>query len=126
MDHAPATARAGWSPVPAVALGGAVGTLVRYAAVTLAPVSAGRFPWTTLAANVVGAFLAGVAVGRVGRSCAPLVTTGFLGGLTTMSALAVEADVLFRDGHHGVALAYVAVSTAGGAVAARVGMRVGR
>ena len=126
MDDAPATAGAGWSPVPAVALGGAVGTLVRYAALTLAPVGAGRFPWTTLAVNLVGAFLAGAAVRRVGRSWAPLVTTGFLGGLTTMSALGVEADVLVRDGHHGVALTYVAVSTAGGALAARVGMRVGR
>lgn len=109
----------------AVALGGALGTLVRYAAVTLVPVGAGRFPWTTLAVNVVGAFLAGVAAGRVGR-WVPLVTTGFLGGLTTMSALAVEADVLFRDGRHGVALASIVLSTAGGAAAAAVGMRVGR
>ncbi|MBW3669057.1 MAG: CrcB family protein [Actinobacteria bacterium] len=109
----------------AVALGGAVGTSVRYAAATAAPVAIGRFPWTTLALNVVGALLAGVAVGRVGR-WAPLVVTGFLGGLTTMSALAVEADVLFRDGHHGLALAYVAASTAGGVAAALLGLRAGR
>lgn len=119
------TASTGWPPIVAVALGGAVGTSVRYAAVVAAPVAAGRFPWTTLAVNVVGAFLAGVAVGRVGR-WAPLLVTGFLGGLTTMAALAAEADVLFRDGHHGLALAYVAASTAGGAAAALLGLRAGR
>lgn len=125
VEDATATTSTGWPPIVAVALGGAVGTSVRYAAVVAAPVAAGRFPWTTLVVNVVGALLAGVAVGRVGR-WAPLVVTGFLGGLTTMSALSVEADVLFRDGHHGVAVAYVAVSTAGGAAAALLGLRAGR
>ncbi len=91
--------------VGAVALGGGVGSLARYL-ITLAATSlAGpRFPWGTLAVNVLGCALAGIvlhlAVDRqtLGAQARLLLMTGFLGGLTTFSAFAFETLQLARAG----------------------------
>jgi CrcB protein len=113
-----------------VALGGAAGSLVRHGVERLLGTSDG-LPVGTLTVNLVGAFLLGVLLewlatrgSDVGRRRAArlLVGTGFLGGFTTYSALAVEADGLLRDGQVTLALVYVLTTVAVGLLASLAGV----
>lgn len=98
-----------------VALGGAVGAPLRYVAARhLDRV----LPWGTLLVNVVGSTLLGaLAALALGGSASALIGTGFCGGLTTWSALVVQADRL--GGLRGAAYAVgtVALSVLGCALA---------
>ena len=86
--------------VLAVGLGGMFGALSRWllglALNPLFPV----LPLGTLAANLIGGFLVGVAVGlfHLHTGLAPalklLVITGFLGGLTTFSSFSADHDII--------------------------------
>ena len=66
------------------------------------PTAPAAFPWTTLLVNVVGCALMGVLMVLVTErfTAPPLVRpflgTGVLGGFTTFSTYAVDADRLFR------------------------------
>jgi len=81
-----------------------------------------QFPWPTLAANVAGtAVLAGAA--RAVSDGAPdwvllVVGAGLAGGITTFSALALDAVTLWGSGRRGGAAVYLAATLASGAVAA--------
>jgi CrcB protein len=75
-----------------VAAGAAVGAPARY---LLGVWLAGALPWGTLAANVLGSFALGLVIGAglPGPAVAAL-GTGFCGGFTTYSALALETTNL--------------------------------
>ncbi|TWG91409.1 CrcB protein [Nocardioides sp. J9] len=94
----------------AVAVGGAVGAVVRYAAVELAPGGPG-FSWTTFAVNVAGAaLLAGLLLLPLARRStvwAAGLGPGLLGGFTTFSATSEQARALLADGRPALAAAYV-------------------
>lgn len=119
----------------AIVLGGTAGTLARLALVEAIYPVAG-FPWGTFAANVAGAALLGFFVGGVfmrstpGSGLIPLLGTGFCGGLTTFSALQVDAVILIDRGDVLVACLYVAASLVAGLAAVvaaeRLGERVSR
>jgi CrcB protein len=113
----------------AIAAGGALGGLARYAAVTAAP-PRGGFPWATLAVNLVGAFVVGVlatriAAGRLSERVRPFAITGVCGGLTTFSTVMSEVDLLVQAGRAGLAGTYLAVTVAAGGAAALLGVRAG-
>jgi CrcB protein len=121
-----------------VGVGGAVGSVARYGVAQWFPATTG-FPWSTFAVNLVGAFVLGVLlelltrdgpdIGRR-RQLRLLIGTGFCGGLTTYSTLAVEADLLVRGHRDGLAAVYGLSSITGGLVIAALGVvmaaRVGR
>ena len=92
----------------------------------------GGFPWATFAINTSGAFLLGLLLAvllerrRSSRYLRPLSCVGFLGAWTTMSTLAIEADVLARDGHAGIAIAYLFATRFGGLAATALGITIGR
>ena len=104
----------------AIALGGSLGALLRYAIAegTKGWLTAGQnapfpaFPLGTFIANLVGAFLMGflyqyfqrVAISEPVRL---LLTTGFLGALTTFSTFALEGVNLLRMGQGSTAVAYI-------------------
>jgi CrcB protein len=94
----------------AVALGGAVGAMLRYG-LTLAEPDDSGFPWTTFSINLVGAFLLALlpASERVRRHplLPPLLGTGVLGGFTTMSTWSEQTRSLVSQGAVGTAAAYV-------------------
>jgi len=112
-----------------------VGAPLRYELGRLFPVTAGRFPVTTLCVNVSGAFVLGVVLTllieriRPARYLRAFFCTGVLGAYTTFSTFAVESTTLAKDGHVVTALAYVAASLALGLAAAVTGVvcaRLGR
>jgi CrcB protein len=94
----------------AVALGGAVGAVLRWAVGQLAPDGSG-FPWTTFAINVVGSLLLALlpAIPAVRRhpTVAVALGPGVLGGFTTLSAYAEQGRALVADGSTTLAASYV-------------------
>jgi CrcB protein len=111
-----------------VVVGGMIGVALRELLLLPFPPDAGGLvlPAVTMGINVVGSFLLGVVIGRLGDRH-PLrrafVGTGVLGGFTTYSAFAVQAAGLLSAAPVvGVALA--AVSVLLGLVAAGLGLRL--
>ena len=116
----------------AVALGGCLGASARYGISVLVDITPGTFPWGTFWTNMTGSFALGVVLALVferfppSRYLRPFVATGFLGAYTTYSTFAVETDLLARNGHVGVAAAYVGASLVGGLTAVWMGLSLGR
>ena len=112
----------------AVALGGCLGAPARYGISVLVDISPGSFPWGTFWTNMSGSLALGVVLALVferfppSRYLRPFVATGFLGAYTTYSTFAVESDLLVRNGHVGVAAAYVGASLVGGLTAVWMGL----
>ncbi|MFN3233733.1 MAG: fluoride efflux transporter CrcB [Alphaproteobacteria bacterium] len=101
----------------AVAAGGAVGAMGRFAVggVSLRLMGPG-FPWGTLAVNVLGAFLIGTVTMLLAQRFqashilqAGLVT-GVLGGFTTFSAFSLEAALMVERHQWGLAAGYAMAS----------------
>lgn len=89
----------------AVAAGGALGSMLRYAAGVTVEALLGRgFPWATLLVNGSGALLIGLAWVLVverheaGPLWQGLFLTGLLGGFTTFSAFSLETVLLYGQG----------------------------
>ncbi len=95
-----------------VALGGAAGSVLRHLISLLAAAHLGTgFPYGTLAVNVFGSALIGIAAGLgVSGEVRLLLVTGVLGGFTTFSAFSLDAVLLYERGQPGLALLYVLVS----------------
>jgi CrcB protein len=114
----------------AVLAGGAVGAPARWAIMQHFPTAPDRFPVTTCAINVVGAFALGSALTLffLHFASAPhvrlAVSTGGLGAFTTFSALTTEVVTRVNAGHVGLAVVYVAVSVLAGVAAAGLGIGV--
>jgi CrcB protein len=116
----------------AIALGGSLGTLARYGVAQVIHVAKGSFPWATFWTNVSGSFVLGFALILVIERFPPtryvraFVAVGFLGAYTTFSTFSVETVLLVKDGHAGIAVAYVLGSVATGLLAVWVGIVLGR
>jgi fluoride exporter len=101
-----------------IGLGGAAGTLTRFALTRLFPFAGHGWPWATFVANVVGTLLLGYVVTRPqGRLPAttyhrPLLATGFCGALTTFSTFNIELLKLAKHGQAPLAIGYAGVSLA--------------
>lgn len=123
-----------WSFIALVALGGALGTAARESvslALPAADVGSVGALLPTFLVNVTGAFALGLlleALLRLGpddgrrQSLRLLVGTGFLGGYTTYSALAVGADQTIAAGQPALGLLYATLSIMAGAAAAFAGV----
>jgi len=116
--------------VTAVALGGALGAVARWALAEALPHGPDRFPWSTFLTNAAGCFLIGVLMVLVverwshrplGR---PFLGTGVLGGFTTFSTYAVDTRALLAAGRPGVAASYLLGSLAVGLLAVVAGLRL--
>jgi CrcB protein len=105
-----------------VAIGGAVGSVLRYAAsgATQELLRSYTFPVGTLLVNLVGCFLLGAGShlaesrGAFGDSARALLFIGVLGGFTTFSAFSSETFNLFRAGSALLAWVNVTAQLAGG------------
>lgn len=98
-----------------VAIGGAVGTVLRYLLSAAIPRADGAFPTATLLVNVTGSLVLGALVGYLPHSSlAPAtrvaLTVGLCGGFTTFSAFSLETIELLQGGQARRALLYIGAS----------------
>lgn len=112
----------------AVGAGAALGAWLRWGlGAWLNPILP-SLPLGTLAANVLGGYLVGVAVAVFAQhpGLAPearlLIITGFLGGLTTFSTFSAEAVHLFTRGEYAWAATHMGTHLAGSLVMTLLGL----
>ena len=97
----------------AIALGGATGTLLRYAVGLLLAPATLRFPLATLLINVSGSFLIGWFAeypGLVNPTVRVALIVGLCGGFTTFSAFSLETVRLIERGEVARAAFYAGAS----------------
>lgn len=117
-----------WRQLMAVAIGGVLGCLLRWALALMMNSYFPTIPPGTLAANLIGCYIIGVAVAffTAYPGFAPewrlLLTTGFCGGLTTFSTFSAEIVVLFQSGRPIWALSGIAVHLIGSLLMTIAGM----
>lgn len=98
--------------VAAVGIGAALGAWLRWWLGVAMNALVPGLPMGTLAANLIGGYLVGIAVTVFGQygGLAPelrlFVITGFLGALTTYSTFSAESVSLLTTGRYGWALAH--------------------
>ena len=116
----------------AIAAGAAIGAPARFALTQIIGVHPAGFPLATLTVNITGSFVLGLflilTIERFPptRYARPFFATGLLGAYTTFSTFAVEIDLLLKDGHVLMAVAYAIGSLTLGLTAAWAGMAIGR
>jgi len=127
-----------WDLLLAIALGGVAGAEGRYALSEALPHSGRAFPWSTVLVNVSGCLLIGALMVLVlellspHRLVRPFLGVGLLGGYTTYSTFAVDAQRLVVAHRPMIALLYVVLTVTlcyaavvlGAAVTRRVGTTV--
>lgn len=97
----------------AVGIGAATGAWLRWGLGLLLNPLMPTLPLGTLAANLIGGYLMGIAMGifthyaSLPAEARLLITTGFLGGLTTFSTFSAEAVTLLSRQQYGWAAAHV-------------------
>ena len=122
----------------AIALGGAVGALLRGSLLRLrmttqTPPTGRKTPGdpasrATLAANLLGCFVLGLWIAMGGDLpvwLSALIVTGFCGGLTTFSALIADFTRLSEAPRRASAFGYLALTFGGGLMAVWLGIRLG-
>ena len=116
-----------------VALGGALGSMARYAT----GVYVGRwlgtaFPWSALLINIVGSFLIGAFAESfalrwdVSQSTRVFLVVGICGGYTTFSTFSLDVVTLINRGETLTAGAYIVASVALGLLALYGGLHAMR
>jgi CrcB protein len=108
-----------WRSFIAVSVGGMLGCLFRWLLALMLNRYFPAVPPGTLAANLIGCYVIGVAIAFFTSypAFAPewrlFMTTGFCGGLTTFSTFSAEIVTLLQTGRPGWALAGVGVHLIG-------------
>lgn len=116
-----------------VALGGAIGSVLRYWAGGYVSVRLGtRFPYGTFAINITASFLIGLIMTILAERThwSPiwryLLVIGFLGGYSTFSSFEYETFQVFQDGEFLIAALNVSLSVGVGFIAVWIGAITGR
>lgn len=118
--------------LPVIALGGMAGASARYALEVAWASEPHEFPWATLLTNASGCLLIGllmvqvVEVGRAHPLVRPFLGVGVLGGYTTFSTYAVQADALLREEEPVLALTYAVGTVVAALVAVTCGVFAAR
>lgn len=112
----------------AVGAGAAVGAWLRWAFSLAWNALNPSLPYGTLAANLLGGYLIGIAVGVFGdhlelpSEWKLLVITGFLGGLTTFSTFSAEVLANLSAGNYAAAVLHICVHVLGSCLLVAAGL----
>jgi CrcB protein len=108
--------------LPLIALGGAIGSVLRYLMV-----GAIGAPWGVAAVNVLGSFAIGALFVLIPREGWQLfLMTGLLGGFTTFSAFSLDTLKLIQGGQPLQAMLYVLASVILSLIAVALGVALAR
>jgi fluoride exporter len=124
----PIRRRLGWRVTLVIALGGALGSLARYAVAVAWPTPARGFPWATFVTNVTGCLVIGALMVLISevwtthRLVRPFLGVGVVGSFTTFSAYTVETQQLLDAGRAPVALGYLFGTLAAALLAVQLGV----
>lgn len=116
------------SAIAAVGIGAAAGAWLRWALGGMLNPVFPTLPLGTLAANLVGGYLIGLAVAFFAANASIpaelrlLIITGFLGGLTTFSTFSAEAVTLLARAQYGWGAVLIASHLAGSIVMTLLGI----
>ena len=108
-----------WKSVAAIAVGSALGALLRWQLGDKLNSLFPTIPPGTLAANLIGAYVVGLCVAFFATYAAIspdwrlLLITGFCGGLTTFSTFSVEVTALLQQGRVAWALGAISIHVVG-------------
>ena len=111
-----------WKSILAIALGAALGALLRWQLGAKLNSIFPTIPPGTLAANLIGAYVIGLGIAffatfsAISPEWRLLVITGFCGGLTTFSTFSAEITGLLQQGRISWALGAVAAHVVGSVV----------
>lgn len=117
-----------WRPIFAISLGAAAGALLRWQLGLRLNSVFPSLPPGTLAANLVGGYIIGLAVAYFAQApdLAPewrlAIITGFCGGLTTFSTFSAEVVTLLNEGRLAWAMGAIATHVAGSLSATLAGL----
>jgi CrcB protein len=117
--------------VVAISIGAALGALLRWGLSVQFNAILPTLPLGTLAANLGGGYLIGIAVAVFSHvPSLPVewrlfIITGFLGGLTTFSTFSAEVTELLREGQIGWASLIVVTHVGGSLIMTLLGMASG-
>lgn len=115
-----------WVAVLLVAVGGAVGAVLRHLAGVVVAFGLRPVPEATLLVNVVASLLLGLLVGaEASAGVLDLLGLGVCGALSTYSTFALEVDRLRERGQRAVASEYALTTLVLGLGAAFLGYAVG-
>lgn len=117
--------------VVAVAAGGALGGVLRYASLELFAAGPQAAMWLVLVENLTGAFLLGLLIAALASlelsvDLRPFLATGLLGSFTTFSNSTLDVYLLQASGSLGTAVLYSLASLCFGLTAALLGVASGR
>ncbi len=108
-----------WRPILVISLGAALGAVLRWLLGNKLNSFFIAIPPGTLAANLIGGYVVGVAVGYFAQmpGIAPewrlFIITGFCGGLTTFSTFSAEVVTLLQEGRFSMGLVAIAAHVTG-------------
>jgi CrcB protein len=108
-----------WKSVLAISIGAALGALLRWQLGIRLNSLFPTIPPGTLVANLIGAYLIGLAIAffssfsAISPEWRLLIITGFCGGLTTFSTFSAELAMLLQQGRLSWALGAAAAHVAG-------------
>jgi CrcB protein len=109
-----------WDVLALISLGGAIGSVARWALAEALPHTPSAFPWATTLTNVTGCFALGVLmvlaleVWPPSRYVRPFAGVGVLGGYTTFSTAMLETRSLAAAGRPALAAGYAVGTTLAG------------
>ncbi|HET7695803.1 MAG TPA: CrcB family protein [Vicinamibacterales bacterium] len=117
-----------------VAVGGAAGSLARYAVgIAITRAAGGPAPLATAVVNVAGCALAGLLLGAMASGRLPLtiehralIFAGILGGFTTFSGVGIDTLALVQQGRGASAAVNIALQIAAGLAALAVAFAMAR